>query len=71
MIPVFSNNHSELSGAPASGIARPVQAKQWFTNSIAAGPMTANYGRWVEIAMHVREGLIEFDADFAEFPNSD
>jgi hypothetical protein len=37
MLPVFSNNHSELNaGAPVSGVACPVQAKQYFTNLIAA-----------------------------------
>src|SRR6266481_7991604 len=36
MLPVFSNNHSELNAsAPVSLIAFPVQAKHYFTNFVA------------------------------------
>src|SRR5713101_10151787 len=36
MLPVFSNNHSELNAStPVPLIARPVQAKHYFTNFVA------------------------------------
>jgi hypothetical protein len=31
------------------------------------GPMTPNYSRWVEIATHVRERLIQLEIEFSEF----
>jgi hypothetical protein len=39
MLPVFSDDHSELNAsAPVSLVARPVQAKHYFTNFVAAFP---------------------------------
>ena|SRR5712671_506322 len=36
MLPVFSNNHSELNtSAPVPLVTRPVQAKHYFTNFVA------------------------------------
>jgi hypothetical protein len=39
MLLVFSNNHSELNAsAPVPLVARPVQAKHYFTNFVTAFP---------------------------------
>ena len=39
MLPVFSNDHSELNAsAPVALVTRPVQAKHYFTNFVAAFP---------------------------------